>query len=205
MLKNTVMKNIDNCPNEILELIQSTSFSQLNKHEKDMVLMYLNEDEYEDFRFSLNELKLDFKENDEEEIPAIFHQTFESKKQNKPYFIKIQAWQLAASLILIGGLWMWTLKIKGNQEPVAINSKDTIYLTANTSPESIKVYDTIFIKKTIISEKKSAITKKDTALKYDNKSNEEIQIDQLNAIRNKRKYKGIKGDSLLKNFEFVRI
>ncbi len=205
MLKNTVMKNIDNCPNEILELIQSTSFSKLNKHEKDMVLMYLNEAEYEDFRISLNELKLDFKENDEEEIPAIFHQTFESKNQKKSFVLHIQAWQLAASLILIGGLWMWTLKIKGNQEPVAINSKDTIYLTANTSPESIKVYDTIFIKKTIISEKKSAITKKDTALKYDNKSNEEIQIDQLNAIRNKRKYKGIKGDSLLKNFEFVRI
>ncbi len=205
MLKNTVMKNIDNCPNEILELLQTTSFSQLNQHEKEMVLKYLNEDEYENFRISLNEFKLDFKDEEEEEIPAIFHQTFESKKENKPYFIKIQAWQLAASLILIGGLWMWTLKIKGNQEPVAINSKDTIYLTANTNPESIKVYDTIFIKKTIISEKKSAITKKDTALKNDNNSNEEIQIDQLNAIRNQRKYKGIKGDSLLKNFEFVRI
>lgn len=205
MLKNTVMKNIDNCPNEILELLQTKSFSQLNQHEKEMVLMYLNEDEYEDFRFSLNEFKINFKENDQEEIPPIFHQTFESKKKKKPFVLHIQAWQLAASLILIGGLWMWTLKIKGNQEPVAINSKDTIYLTANTNPESIKVYDTIFIKKTIISEKKSAISKKDTALKNDNKTNEEIQIDQLNAIRNKRKYKGIKGDSLLKNFEFVRI
>jgi hypothetical protein len=205
MLKNTVMKNIDNCPNEILELLQTTSFSQLNQLEKEMVLMYLNEVEYEDYRISLNELKIELNEQDDEVIPSIFHQTFESKKEKKPFVLHIQAWQLAASLILIGGLWIWTLKHKSNQEPVAINSKDTIYLSNNSNIESIKVYDTIFIKKTIISKKKSAITKKDTALNYNNKSNEEIQIDQLNAIRNQRKYKGIKGDSLLKNFEFVRI
>ena len=50
-----------------------------------------------------------------------------------------------------------------------------------------------------------SIQKKDTAFLQTQPSIEELQIDQLNAVRNKRKNKGIKGDTLLKNFEFVRI
>jgi hypothetical protein len=138
-------------------------------------------------------------------VPEKFHQFFSEQKKPKQFVLHLQAWQLAASFILISSLWIWSLKLKSKPEMMVQNIHDTIYLSKANSPEISKIYDTIFIHKNIITERKSKPFKKDTAAIFENKSNEEIQINQLNALRNKRKNKGIKGDSLLKNFEFVRI
>lgn len=197
------MKNIDNCPDELVNLLQTKSFNQLKEEEKELVLSYLSQEEYENYFYASNSLKVLFDED--ETVPEKFHQFFSEQKKPKQFVLQLQAWHLAASFILISSLWIWSLKLKSKPEMIVQNVHDTIYLSNANSPEISKIYDTIFIHKNIITERKSKTFKKDTAAIFENKSNEEIQINQLNALRNKRKNKGIKGDSLLKNFEFVRI
>ena len=199
------MKNTDVLPDIIAELIQHKTFEELNESEKNLVLQYMAKEDYQDYSIASQLLKIDFQDESIDEIPPIFHQTFKSKSETKNHVLHIKAWQLAASLILISSLWIFSLKLKSNPDSFSQLKRDTIYLTQQLPAEVVKVHDTVFIQNTVITEKKKSIQKKDTAFLQTQPSIEELQIDQLNAVRNKRKNKGIKGDTLLKNFEFVRI
>ncbi|MFY8021253.1 MAG: hypothetical protein ACOVP1_08655 [Bacteroidia bacterium] len=198
------MKNTDHFPDLLAELIQEKSFDELNEKEKEWVIQFLEEAEYRDYHMTAQLLKIDLAEESSDEIPAIFHQTFEAKKEKKTYIIQLKAWQLAASFILISSLWIFSLKLQSSSNYYSQIKRDTIYLTQQVPGETIKIHDTVLITKTQVIVRNS-LAKKDTASMQVTPPNEAIQIDQLNALRNKRKNKGIKGDTLLKNFEFVRI
>lgn len=140
------MKPIDEIPETILDLLGTIDFDTLSKEQQSRVLLYLTEKEYRSMHRTTQLLHSTHLPGDTAvSLKPRLLERFKHRHQTLPLWKKsIQVWQVAAMLVAIGGLWLFSHYRIHPTSPLTIVQNDTVYLE-----KEVKVTDTVYLTKQV--------------------------------------------------------
>lgn len=216
--------NFEHAPNELFDWIQHLSFDELNDAQKETVLKFISQDEYQELYLSsqniIRDLKNDiFLHSRKDELFDVFDQTYPNKSQ---LINTTHIWKAASVLLFISTLW-FAFSSKKNINATTELVRDTIYMT-KPSIAKIQPRDTVFIERIVEKEPKPRLISS-TKIKISNLHNQEIEIakndaiefpkqendfavvsvEHANNISNSIKRNSKKDDSLESKFKFISL
>jgi hypothetical protein len=144
------MNQLNHIPDELFNLVESKAWQMLSEVEKQKVLKYLTEEEYNSLHFTFNETKIYFHDHKNIKAPESLSVNLERKFNNhhkKNYMVPL--WQVAAILVVMFGTFLYVLKNQNTIEKQIVNTiHDTLYVPQIAEADK-KETDTIIIYKYI--------------------------------------------------------
>jgi hypothetical protein len=193
---------MENIPESVLNLIEECSFDELTDSNQKLVLLYMNEAEYNSLHRTALILRqsapalpeTNVKQKDELLTHFVTHHT----KQSTVWSTPIQLWKAASIILLLGAGWLIHWQTYQQQKVSYITQLDTVYLEKEVS---VKVHDTVYYKE------EPGISYTSTTRSRPTKQTDQLHHTQPAEIQPEHKRRGIsaKDDSLIQSFTFVTL
>ena len=205
--------NIESMPNEVFSWVQSTSFNELNTHQQEIVLAYLDKQEYEDMHHAAktlhtaaNKVLPKGTEKIKSELLTAFNQHHNKGTNavlalvNKP----VALGKVAAVVVLMMSaiVYQYINNTKGDTIYAEHTKTDTL-LVETEVPVTHIIHDTLRVMEK--QAKSASVIKTHTSYKPTVTDIHIAGTDELDRPYNQPKHNSLKNDTLVTKFGFVSL